>query len=128
MLNLFPLRGLKHQEVVLIAGTFLPNGSSAPTYGTTGKRGWTVAFTSTGLFTITLDTVYAGLLAKGLSLQLATGDNKVVQFGTIDIAARTIQVRVWDVSGAAVANISANANNSISFELLLTSETIGNGT
>lgn len=119
---------MKHQEVVHIAGTFYPDTASAPTYGTTGKRGWTVALTSTGLFTITLDSVYAGLLSKHCSLQLAAADDKAVQFGVIDLAARTVQIRVYDTSGTGVANVAANANNSISFSLFLTSETIGNGT
>jgi hypothetical protein len=44
----------------------------------------------------------------------------MVQFGTIDVVtAKTIQIRVWDISGAAVADVAADANNRINFALVL---------
>ncbi len=103
------------REVVEIIGSFAPDTASAPT-DLQGK-GYTVAHTSTGLFTLTLDKVYPSCLSAVVSLQLATGADRYVQVGTIDLSAKTVQIRVWDVSGAAVADIAANANNRVNFRL-----------
>lgn len=107
-----------HSNVRVIAGSFRPNGSSA--VATTAGVGFTVARTSAGLFTITLVDAFPGLLSAQCSLQLATGDDKFVQFGSIDVSsAKTIQIRVWDVSGAAVSDVASDANNWIHFTLHL---------
>lgn len=103
-----------------IAGSFAPNGSSAVAASSRQGMGWSVARTSTGLFTVTLNDKYAALAGMGLSLQLAAGDDKFVQWGAIDVvSAKTLQIRVWDASGAAVADIAADANNRIGFVLVL---------
>lgn len=126
-MHTFPIIGSKHQETVVIGGTFFPAGTGAPTYGTTGKRGWTVARTSTGLFTITLDDVFPGLVTADATLRLATGDDKFAQLGTISLSSRTIQVRVWDISAAAVADVTADANNAIHWWALVTQSAVGLG-
>ena len=102
-----------------ISGSFAPNGSSALASSGVRGKGFTVARTSTGLFTITLADQYAKLVSATAGLQLATGDDKVLQFGTYVAASRTLELRVWDVSGAAVADIAADANNRIHFDLVL---------
>ncbi len=119
---LTPLKGTIDQSVVPIQGSFAPDTAS-PVTSVLG-RGFSVAHTSTGLFTITLDQVYQALLAANCSIQLATGDDKMVQFGAIDMAARTIQIRVWDISAAAVADVAANANNRIHFQLMVRDSTV----
>lgn len=124
-MHLYPLLGLKHQACAVVGGEFFPDTANAPTYGTCGHRGWSVVRTSTGLFTITLDDVFPGLVTAQATLRLATGDDKMVQFGTINLAAKTIQIRVWDISGAAVADVAANANNAISWCIVVTQETVG---
>ena len=101
----------------IIAGSFAPNGSSALAATSTFGRGFTVARTSAGLFTITLGDKYAKMVGATYALQLATGDDKFVQFGTYVAASKTLELRVWDVSAAAVADIAANANNRIHFAL-----------
>lgn len=123
----YPLIGLKHQECVFVGGEFFPDTANAPTYGTMSKRGWTVAYTSTGLFTVTLADVYPGLLSVWAGLRLATGADQIAQIGSISLSSRTIQIRVWDISGAAVADIAANANNAISWGAILTQSTVGTG-
>ena len=124
-MHLYPLVGLKHQECALIGGTFYPAGSGAPTYGTCGHRGWSVARTSAGLFTVTLDDVFPGLVTAGATLQLATAADTFLQIGTITLASKTIQIRNWDISDAAVADIAANAANAIHRWAIVTQATVG---
>lgn len=101
----------------IIAGSFGPDTANAPTK--VRGKGFTVARTSAGLFTVTLDDKYYELEAASLTLQLASGDDKVLQLGSVDLSAKTIQIRVWDISGAAVADIAINDNNRINFVLFL---------
>lgn len=100
---------------VIVSGSFAPNGSSAISAASNKGKGWTVARTSTGLFTITLDSVYNQLDSAVASLQLATADDKFAQIGTVTLASKTIVITVWDISGAAVADVAADANNRINF-------------
>ena len=110
-----PLRILSRNRVV-VAGSFAPNSSSAvAATSNRGDDGWSVARTSEGLFTITLDDVFYQADSLTATLQLASGDDKYVQIGSVDLSARTVEIRVWDASGAAVADVSANANNRIHF-------------
>lgn len=111
--------------VKVIAGSFAPNGSSAVAATSVKGKGFSVARTSTGLFTITLQDAYTALLSMTASLQLASGDDKFVQIGSVDVvSAKTLEIRVWDISGAAVADVSANANNRINFVLVLSNSTL----
>jgi hypothetical protein len=103
---------------VVVSGSFAPNGSSTLAATSVNGAGFSVARTSTGLFTITLNDSYPALIGAALGLQLASGDDKFLQFGSIDVNAKTVQIRVWDVSAAAVADIAANANNRINFVLV----------
>lgn len=113
------------KELVILAGSFAPNGSSAVSAASNKGTGWSVAWTSTGLFTITLQDSYPSLISATASLQLATGDDKFLQWGTIDVvSAKTLQLRVWDVSATAVADVTADANNRINFCLVLKNSSV----
>lgn len=111
-----PVRGLG-KGLAICAGTFFPDTAAAPTTtaGSGGSVGWTVARTSAGLFTITFSKKFACCLFKTAHLQLAAGDDKIVQVGTYSASAGTCTVRVWDVSGAAETDVAANANNAVNF-------------
>lgn len=103
-------------ERVIIAGSWAPNaGSAVDSASNKGDRGWSVAWTSTGLFTLTFDSIYADLSSFTATLQLASADDKYVQAGSWSQTASTMTVRVWDASGAGVADVSADANNRINF-------------
>jgi hypothetical protein len=115
--NFEPLRSAGGERVV-ITGSFAPNGSSALSAASTYGRGFTVARTSAGLFTITLADQYYQLESATATLQLATGDDRFVQFGTYTAASKTITLRIWDISGAAETDVSANANNRVNFCLV----------
>lgn len=101
----------------VVAGSFAPNGSSALVASSTRVTGSgaTVAYVSTGLYRVTFTDAYGALLAATATLQLATGDDKYCQLGAYSAANKTLDIRVWDVSGAAVADVAADANNRISF-------------
>jgi hypothetical protein len=115
--------------IEIVAGSFAPDTANAPT--ALKGRGFTVARTSTGLFTVTLTNRFAGLVSMSLGLQLASGDDKILQIGTVTIshaAACTFQIRCWDISAAAVADIAANANNRVNFIAVLKRNDVVDGT
>lgn len=97
--------------------SFAPNGSSAidatSNKGAGGTSRWSVAYTSTGLYTITLVDTFIDFNMILPSLQLTTGDDKYCQVGVTSVTARTVQIRVWDASAAAVADVAADAGNRI---------------
>lgn len=111
----------RDRDIKLITGKFFPAGTGAPTLDTGGGsgHGFTVVRTSAGLFTVTLEHTWSKLISSSLVLQLAAGDDKALQLGSVNLTAGTIEIRVWDTSGAAVADISANANNAIHFAFVL---------
>lgn len=101
--------------VVVIDGSFAPNGSSALSAASRQGNGYTVARTSAGLFTVTLSDKFSALVSATATLQLATAADVMVQIGTVVIASKTIQIRCWDFSDGAVADVAADANNRINF-------------
>lgn len=117
-----PMQAL-NREVKIIAGSFAPAGTGAPT--DVKGRGFSVARTSAGVFTITLEDKYIELLDAQATLQLASAADQFLQFGAIDVvSAKTIVINVWDASDGAVADISANANNRINFCLKLRNSSV----
>lgn len=114
------LRGI-NRDTIVIAGSFAPAGTGAPT--TLRGKGFSVARTSTGLFTITLTDRFYECVSFTASLQLASGDDKLAQCGSVDLSAKTAQIRIWDKSAAAVADVSADANNRVNFALELRNTT-----
>ena len=111
---IFPMSAL-HRGYVTVAGSFAPNGVSAVAAGSNEGVGFSVARTSTGLFTITFDRIYPELVGAMATLQLHTAADKFVQVGDYVKASKTIQIRVWDVSDTAVADVAVSAYNRINF-------------
>ena len=105
-------------ELKIVAGSFLPNGSSAvDSAGNTGT-GFSVARTGTGSFTVTLGDKYPGLLSAQCSVALAAAADTKVQFGAIDVSsAKTVVITV--ITTASAADIASNAANRIHFVLFL---------
>lgn len=112
--NTFRPRTL-NPEAVCIMGSFAPNGSSAVAASSRKGRGWTVARTSTGLFTVTFTDKFNALLSATATLQLATPDDKAAQIGTWTASTKALQILVFDASAAAVADVAADANDRINF-------------
>lgn len=98
-------------------GSFAPNDTSAVSASSRQGQGWSVARTSAGLFTVTFNSGYKFQAYENAwaHLQLATGDDKFAQVGSVSVANRTMTIRVWDISGAAETDVAPDANNIISF-------------
>ena len=113
----YPYHDMQHQEpqVKVVSGSFAPAGTSAPT--TVRGKGFTVARTGVGQFTITLDKRYPELLDFQATLQLATATDQFCVAGAVDLSAKTAIITVWDVSGTGAADVAANANNRVNFSL-----------
>lgn len=111
--------------VKVIAGSFAPNGSSAVDSTSIKGKGFSVARTGAGAFTITLQDAYVALLSAQASLQLHTADDKFVLLGDVDVTSgKTVKLVVWDISDAAATDVAANANNRIHFVLVLSNSSL----
>lgn len=111
------------RELILIEGSFAPNGSSAIAASSRRGPGWSVARTSTGLFTVTLSDTYKSYVSLTASVQLAVFDVTYCQIGATSVANRTIQIRtITDdaVTGiGALADIAAAGDNRVHFSFML---------
>jgi len=113
--NAFPFSLIdQSKEVGLFVGSFATNSTSSPVATSNKGKGWTVARTSQGLFTVTFRNKFLRVNAFIPFLRLATPAARFVQTGTIVTSAKTVQIRLLDNLGA-VQDAAANANNRISF-------------
>ena len=113
--NLAPVRALV-RELIPLVGSFAPNGSSALVATARKGLGFTVARTSAGLFTITFTDTQADLVSFEHSLQHVTARDVYTQMGTlVNTTTPVVQIRVMDISGAAVDDLTADANTRIHF-------------
>jgi len=115
------LLGAADPGVVLLGFSFATNGSSDPVATTiTGRGVASVVLASTGVYTVTLQDVYPYLLSATATLQLASADDKVVaQIGAVDLNAKTVQVRIYDLSTGALATVAAATGNRVNLTLVL---------
>jgi hypothetical protein len=98
---------------IQVGGSFAPAGTGAVT--AVRGTGFTVARTSAGLFTVTLDKVFPSLVRAYVMIQMASATDISPQLGLVDLAtARTIQIRT--IVAAVVTDIAADANNRVHFE------------
>lgn len=112
----FPLSHLGKKRVV-VSGRFRPNGSSAIDEDYNKGKGWSVAYTATGKYTVTLDGYPFGQIDDvQWSLMLNAAADQFINGGAVDSDAGTIVGLVWDVSGTGAADIASNANNWICFK------------
>lgn len=119
----YPLSSLNTKSIRL-SGSFAPNGSSALVATSTFGRGFTIARTSQGLFTITLAEKYVRLRCATISIQKVSAGIGFVQLGAVDVSsAKTIQIRIVDELGA-VQDLAADANNRVHFDLDLSNDTV----
>ncbi len=106
----------------IIAGRFFPNGASAIAVDTLWN-GFSVARTGVGQYTITLSDSYPAIVAYRADLQLNAVADLKLQWGAIDVVtAKTLVLNALAV--ATPTEIAANANNSISFALILRNTTV----
>lgn len=108
----FPVKSL-NRETHIVGGRFRPNGSSAISTKL-GDRGWTVAYTSTGLYTVTWEEAYPELLFAGAILQMNALTDTQLQLGAFSLSSKTLLIRAgnYDAEGVfALVDIASDANN-----------------
>lgn len=104
----------------VIAGGFRPNGAGAVDNTlNVGTRGWTVARTGAGSFTVTLDDSYPSVIAVvGMAQLNAALDGFIQGRGALDVTtAKTFVLE--NMIGAVATDIASNANNWVYFIALL---------
>lgn len=116
----FPVRSTS-QDARRFTGSFLPAGTGAPT-GLQG-RAFTAAYGgATGKLTITLDGIFTTLVSETYGRSFATATTQawsLAREGALDTsttAGKTIITLAY-VQNAALANISADASNRVSFDI-----------
>ncbi len=104
-------------------GRFAPAGTGAPTYPDTDHPGWSVARTGVGAYRVTFDRRYAHVICVLISTQMAAGNDSSYQLVSITQPTATalgfFDVRHWDFSAAAVAEVAADAANQCHFIAVL---------
>lgn len=112
--------------LIVIGGSFAPNGASAVSATSRKGMGWSVARTGTGQFTITFNDKFVDLVSAIATLQLNAAAASVVQVGAWDSSAKTLILTVLTESAGALAaaDVAANANNRIHFEVKFSNTSI----
>jgi hypothetical protein len=120
------LLGALDPGVVVLPISWDCNGASNPVATSILGRGVTsVVLSATGVYTVTLQDVYSGLLAANATLQLASSDDKVTsQIGVVSLSASTFQVRIFDISTGALANVAAATGNRVNLLLVLKNSSV----
>jgi len=102
---------------VQIQGSFAPDTANPPT-AIVGAGVESVVRTAQGVFTVTLRDVWNQCDSAMATLQLNAAAARSIQVGAINLALRTVVIRVIDAAGAE-QDVAANANNRINFELIM---------
>lgn len=106
--------GIVGLNKIKIGGRFFPNNTSAIDNTKNIGKGWTVAYTSTGLYTITLANHYVQIDDAEATLHLATAAAQFIQGAGVSASANTIAFRVVIANGT-VADTAAASGNYISW-------------
>lgn len=102
---------------VSIRGRFAPQGVGTPTV--TFGKGFTVARTGVGVFTVTIPKPMLGTLAGWrLDVRTVTLIDVEVQGGTWVASTGVFTIRTRTSTTNAAADIAANADNEVSFALI----------
>lgn len=99
--------------IVLILGSFQPNGTSAPLL--VKGKGFSVAYTSTGCHTLTFTNSALSVLSCWLTCQSHAAMDPGLEFGDIDVVTALTAVILNAPAGVAGAWPSTNANTRCHF-------------
>jgi hypothetical protein len=113
------------KKTKIIEGSFAPNGRVALSAASVKGKGFSVLRTGGGLYEVTLDDYYYDLISAVVSLQLSSGDDKIVQFqGAINpnpvSGTKKAVIASWDISATdqpeistvqCVADVASSLNN-----------------
>lgn len=101
-------------DVVVIHGSFAPAGAGAPT--DQKGRGFTVAHSATGKFTITFTKQYQHMLSAVATVQHNTDNTDLTaQFGVYTAASRTLVLKTK--AAGTNTDITADADNRVNFSV-----------
>lgn len=118
-----PLDGVLGNGICLVGGYFEINGTSAPTV--LSGVGWSVAYTSAGTWTITLEQKYTALVGSGIAFHNAVSNaDLVVQWkGTLT----TNNTMIVQIMTATTPTTPATATGTgVSFILMLRRSRVAN--
>lgn len=102
------------RKVREISGSFVPNGSSAIDNTQNTGKGFTVAYTSTGVYTVTFSDKYGKRRAAVANLEQATR-TQTVEVASVDAPAGTMVIHGFAVGSTTLADITAAAGTRVSF-------------
>lgn len=103
----------------ILAGSFATNGSSSPAAAGIKGVGFSVAFTSTGLYTVTLTAPLVDVTSLQVDRTEATQGTFLVSPTPYSTTTRTFTIRTTTPAAAdTLSNVAAAANNRISFLLV----------
>lgn len=109
---------------VIVPMRFFPQGTTQLTKANQLGRGYSVSRTGVGTFTITLDSRYRAFLAVlGPSVQQVTAAQRA-SVGALDPVAGTINITVANLSDGNAADLTANANTSVSLLAIMSDTSI----
>lgn len=113
----YPVRGSLNREMVLLFGNVVTSTNGA--IASQVCKGFTVARTGTGVYTITLDDTYAALL-HGLSSargSVTAGKGQISNVTAVNLATKTITVTFYRPDTQAAADVTDG--NTVVFTLIL---------
>jgi hypothetical protein len=99
-----------------IVGSFAPNGGSAISNASNKGRGFSVARTNTGLYTVTMNAGlnFVAMLSGLVTIQISAATSVGPQMRAVDVTtARTVQIA--NSPAGADTDIAANASNRVHF-------------
>jgi hypothetical protein len=103
-----------NRELVAVVGSFAPNGTSAVSSASNKGKGWTVARSAAGRFTVTFADAFNDLVTVVATAQMAANNVDIyAQVGTYDSSAKTLIIRT--LTGGTETDIAANANDRVNF-------------
>ncbi len=108
-----------NHEMVWVAGSFAPNGSSALDATKVKGKGFTVAYTSTGVYTVTFLDAWYALVVALTQVQLHSAADTQIQVGDYTAASGSTKgtLVLTALTGGSAADIAANAQNRIHFAI-----------
>ena len=108
---------------VIIAGSFRPNGASAVDNTLNTGLGFSVAWSATGLFIITLVDRYAELVSAQATIAMVSATDVKPQWRAIDVVTNgTLELAILAIGTD--TDIASNAANRVFFELVLKNSSV----
>ncbi len=99
------------RALILVAGSFQPNGSSAISTTTVNGHGFTPTRTGTGAYLVTLEDVFIDFVALMCQLSATAIANNKVRIGDIDIATKTFVINAYQEDGDTTVSAVDIAND-----------------